>query len=238
MSYILEALKKSEQERRRGEMPEINRFETTVDEDNKKIVIWPVVAVVLVLVNIGLLFIWAPWEQEKESQASVAAAGSVTQESVGQQAEPGIKVSPIDKPLLSEPRPKTQTVSKAPQAQPKVKSQAAPQPEPVVAEKPIVITPDRNREVPASSAVPHTSYLPQIQELPASIQQRIPDMSFSSHMYSSEPRFRSIIINGRRLKEGQYLNDEIQVREITDKGVILSLGDTIFEVDVLGQWVN
>ena len=33
MSYILEALRKSEQERRRGEMPEINRFENLASEE-------------------------------------------------------------------------------------------------------------------------------------------------------------------------------------------------------------
>ncbi|MEN8671011.1 MAG: general secretion pathway protein GspB, partial [Ketobacter sp.] len=86
--------------------------------------------------------------------------------------------------------------------------------------------------------VPSVGYLPQLEELPAYERDGIPDMTFSSHMYSSIPRFRSIIINGKRLKEGQYLNQELQVREITESGVVLSRGGTLFEVDVLGRWAQ
>ncbi len=85
---------------------------------------------------------------------------------------------------------------------------------------------------------PNVAYMPQLEELPPYERQAIPDMTFSSHMYSSMPRFRSIIINGKRLKEGEYLNDTLQVREITDKGVIMSNGNTLFTVDVLGRWAQ
>lgn len=85
---------------------------------------------------------------------------------------------------------------------------------------------------------PSVAYLPQLEELPPGERAAIPDMTFSSHMYSSMPRFRSIIINGKRLKEGEYLNDTLQVREITDKGVIMSNGSTLFSVDVLGRWAQ
>ncbi len=84
--------------------------------------------------------------------------------------------------------------------------------------------------------MPQAYYIPQLQELPASIRSQIPDMAFSSHMYSSLPRFRSITINGRRVKEGNYYNDDIYVDEITESGAILRFQDTRFEVDVLGQW--
>ena len=106
---------------------------------------------------------------------------------------------------------------------------------------PVIANPEPNgsaEAIPAPARTPSTSYLPQLQELSVDLQSQIPDMSFSSHMYSSEPRFRSITINGKRLKEGHYLNDQIQVREITEKGVVLGLDNTLFEVDVLGQWVN
>ena len=52
------------------------------------------------------------------------------------------------------------------------------------------------------------------------------------------PRFRSIIINGKRLKEGEYFTEDLQVREITDKGVIMSKGSVLFAVDVLGRWAQ
>ena len=62
MSYILEALKKSEQERRRGEVPEINRFDSPAEESHTRTWFWPVVVALLVVVNVIVLIVWAPWE--------------------------------------------------------------------------------------------------------------------------------------------------------------------------------
>jgi len=94
------------------------------------------------------------------------------------------------------------------------------------------------KEVYRQKKVPSTAYLPQLSELPQSIQAQIPDLTFSSHMYSSQDRFRSITINGKRLKQGRYYNELLYVNEITEKGAILGFEGTLFEVDVLGQWGN
>lgn len=248
MSYILDALKKSEQERRRGEMPEINRFESDTPQSEVKHKWWPIVAVVLVLVNLVLLVVWAPWESQTTPVANQTVAPNQPQSTVSQSSPPspdnsgsGIKVKPAPEAPVTPRQPASipQPAKVMPARKEVAKTAAKPSPavmEPETLE-PELITPS-TQSAPSRSAPPRASYLPQLQELPANVQQRIPDLSFSSHMYSSEPRFRSIIINGRRLKEGQYLNDEIQVREITDKGVVLGMGDTLFEVDVLGQWVN
>ena len=85
---------------------------------------------------------------------------------------------------------------------------------------------------------PGVAYIPQLEELPAYARSGIPDMTFSSHMYSSMPRFRSIIINGKRLKEGEYFTENLRVREITEKGVVMSNGTVLFSVDVLGRWAQ
>jgi len=110
--------------------------------------------------------------------------------------------------------------------------------------KPIVKLPSTYRKEPPPheeyrpKTTPSTAYLPQLSELPQSIQTQIPDLTFSSHMYSSQDRFRSITINGKRLKQGRYYNEHLYVNEITEKGAILGFEGTLFEVDVLGQWGN
>lgn len=95
---------------------------------------------------------------------------------------------------------------------------------------------DETLDAAGVSANPTISYLPQLDELPAQIRQQVPDMAFSSHMFSSMAKFRSVVINGNRVKEGQMVGNNIQVREITETGVILSVGETQFQVDVLGKW--
>ncbi|MDX1692702.1 MAG: general secretion pathway protein GspB [Ketobacteraceae bacterium] len=262
MSYILEALKKSEQERRRGEVPEINRFDAQEVSDERKLGIWPIVVAALIAVNLAVLFFWAPWEQsvpadavvapgaagEQDESAVAGAAGSRPSDAsersgdvpaarpggskVSATGEDRVKVAPAKLPDVAPREPVKPAITPEPEPA------AVSQPEPEVIRPRRAAEPEPEPEIIRPRSTPSTSYLPQLQELPANLQQQVPDLSFSSHMYSSEPRFRSIIINGRRLKEGQFLDDRIQVREITDKGVVLSLDGTLFEVDVLGQWVN
>lgn len=114
---------------------------------------------------------------------------------------------------------------------------AAVQPPPPVPPPPTPVNLDQALDASgAGAATPNVSYLPQLDELPEYLRAQIPDMTFSSHMYSSMPRFRSVVINGTRVKEGQMVANNIQVNEITETGVILSVGGTVFQVDVLGKW--
>lgn len=111
-------------------------------------------------------------------------------------------------------------------------------PPPPVPPPPDPVNLDQTLDAVGVDATPAVSYLPQLDELPPQLRQQIPDMSFSSHMYSSMQRFRSVVINGNRVREGEMVGNNIQVREITETGVILSIGDTQFQVDVLGKWAQ
>ncbi|CBL47062.1 hypothetical protein HDN1F_34790 [gamma proteobacterium HdN1] len=91
-------------------------------------------------------------------------------------------------------------------------------------------------QAPTQQRLATASYMPRLEELSPSIRQRVPDLQFSSHMYSSVDRFRSIVVNGTRYREGQFISDGLQIREITETGVILSMDGTLFRVDVLGKW--
>lgn len=233
MSYILDALRKSEQERQRGKVPDIHGGVSDSAEATRKANLWPIVTVAVVVLNLGILgYFWLSMPAA-EAPALVTAPTSDTGS------------SPPPNAVVPEPAaaPKKQA-SKPQSSQPVAYSSNAETNRPV---KPA--TPKTQPQTdPAyigsdnatgsEPALPAVGYMPQLEELPAYERDGIPDMTFSSHMYSSMPRFRSIIINGKRLKEGQYLNEELQVREITESGVIMSFGNTLFEVDVLGRWAQ
>lgn len=123
-------------------------------------------------------------------------------------------------------------------AQPTWPTQAtAVQPPPPVPPPPVPVNLDQALDATGAAApTPEVGYLPTLEELPEYLRAQIPDMTFSSHMYSSMQRFRSVVINGTRVKEGQMVTNNIQVNEITETGVILSVGGTLFQVDVLGKW--
>jgi len=60
MSYILDALKKSEEERNRGDIPGIQTYTPTHHESSNKKA-WAIGVTVLTIINIVGLIIWAPW---------------------------------------------------------------------------------------------------------------------------------------------------------------------------------
>jgi len=58
--------------------------------------------------------------------------------------------------------------------------------------------------------------------LPPDTRRRIPAFSVTGHLYSdTRPQANKVIINGAALREGQYVNEDLMVSEITDAGVIL-----------------
>ena len=73
-------------------------------------------------------------------------------------------------------------------------------------------------------------------ELPADYQARVPEMDFSFHVYSREPHKRTIIINGRQVREGQMVASGLKLRMITETGVILYFEGRFFFVDVIEKW--
>lgn len=290
MSYILDALRKSEQERMRGKLPDLNHYG---DEDkrtsNSQRWLW-LMGGGLIIVNVVGVALWLTRSEPPTIDAAknVATSKEIVKPAVpdsGTPANPTVNSLPaVAQPTLQVPQTSLPvgTVLVAPPPAGVAMSTALPpgtvyyvapalpttgqpivvapgtavqggavqspppaaswgnsasnvQPPPPVPPPPL---PDRLEQAidPGVVASPSVSYLPQLDELPAQLRQQIPDMTFSSHMFSSMARFRSVVINGNRVKEGQVVANNIQVKEITETGVILSVGDTLFQVDVLGKW--
>ena len=81
-------------------------------------------------------------------------------------------------------------------------------------------------------------YIPHVSELSAEQRSSLPDMNFSSHMYSSKPYHRSVIVNGLRLKEKDYLDHVTKIMAITEDGVVLKNRGTYFKVFLLEEWAE
>lgn len=78
MSFILDALKKLEQKRKHGSVPDLMTMHTAETQIARKRHIWPYILVVGLLLNAGILTAWLrPWESEK--QALIAQGTEVQQ---------------------------------------------------------------------------------------------------------------------------------------------------------------
>jgi general secretion pathway protein B len=78
--------------------------------------------------------------------------------------------------------------------------------------------------------------LPRVDQLSVATQTQIPTMAFSAHMYSSERPERWVRVNGRRLVEGDFIAENLQLVNIEPQKVILSFKDEVFTMNALSDW--
>ena len=61
-------------------------------------------------------------------------------------------------------------------------------------------------------------------------------MTYSFHVYSDNPEDRTIIINGRRMREGGRVATGLRLEEITEQGVVLDFEGDLIYVPVVDGW--
>ncbi|WP_303289491.1 general secretion pathway protein GspB [Marinobacter sp. SS5-14b] len=228
MSYILDALRKSETERRQGKAPDLGQQVQMVYRPKKK----PVPAVVWValalLVNAGVVA-YVMWPV-RQAQAPLETRQPV--------AEPQPQQAPSEAAAVARPEPEVITPGpgvpdEAAQALPASGSE-----EPLY-EQPVVIVPSQT--APRDTAAPVQSQpqgrVPHLVELPLSFQKSVPDLTFNSHIYSSDPSASRVMINNRYLSAGQSFG-QLTVERITQDGVVLSKNGQRFRVGIVRDWVS
>jgi len=70
--------------------------------------------------------------------------------------------------------------------------------------------------------------LPEFEDLPGSLQAVIPELHCAGHTYSTEPGKRMIIINNSILREGEKIDENLRLVEITWDGLILEFNGERF----------
>ncbi len=246
MSYILEALKKSEYEREHGDVPGIqtDHHIHLVDDDQKKS--WKKYVFIFVMsINLIFVVVWFYTEQsdvalsESQPEKRKTAIPKVTGKAVEQIAIKQVARIPEpattqDKPIIAEPNipPSKQSMPEHP-----VK----------VAEKKLI---DKQVQKTASTKSPARAVkrsliagpetdsrnIVRISQLPDSVQRKLPDLKYSGHLYSSNPLRRKLIINGRGMREGEWVSDNLQLDEITMSGAIFAYKEYYYKVELLRNW--
>jgi general secretion pathway protein B len=73
-------------------------------------------------------------------------------------------------------------------------------------------------------------------QLPAALRAGVPPLNFSLHVYSTRRDQRSIIINNRMMREGEYVNPQLALSAITPDGVVMKYRNEYFRVSILDNW--
>lgn len=73
---------------------------------------------------------------------------------------------------------------------------------------------------------------PKLNELPASVRGKLPALNLDIHVHSRDADKRFIVINGRRYREGERLEEGPVLEAVTVDGAVLSQGSQRFQLPV------
>ena len=232
VSYILDALRKSDQQRRRGAPPTLPQGQVMAAAP-KRPALLSYGLLAFVLVGAGIAIGWLrPWHPDaaEPAPAATAATPSVPEKRQAQAARPE---------LVSKPEAEAHAQNQAPATQPA----AAPAPAPALAPPRAAAGARREKRsvppkapalaaekasAPAQEQLPATAAADaapaqnviSLAELPQAIQQELPSMTISVHAYSSTPAARMVGINNRMLHEGDDVVPGLKLQQITPDGMV------------------
>ncbi|GBL04815.1 general secretion pathway protein GspB [Glaciecola sp. KUL10] len=94
------------------------------------------------------------------------------------------------------------------------------------------------QQTEAQSPAQNNEYddVPRVDQLPVAVLTDLPAMTFSAHMYASLPENRWVRVNGLRMVEGDYIDDQLQIVNIEPQRVILSFRENVFSMNALTDW--
>ncbi|WP_100640535.1 general secretion pathway protein GspB [Marinobacter salexigens] len=228
MSYILDALRKSETERRQGKVPDLAQQVQLIHRPKKKRVS-PVVWVALALMVNALVLAVVFWPERTVDMLPEPDVQAPVQD-VATRPEPVQNTTPV----TASETAVTGAAAK-PDSSPASAASVAEPPR----EWPAIITPSvrQPRQPQVVSPSGPKARVPHLVELPLSFQKSIPDLMFNSHIYSTDPYASRVMINGHYLGQGDSFSG-ITVEEVTENGVVLSKQGRSFRVGIVRDWVS
>jgi general secretion pathway protein B len=215
MSFILDALKKSEIERQRQTVPGL--MDTRIARRRNRLPIWAVALGVLLGINL-LVLSFVLWRKDAPaahaSRPAAAAAAAVD-------AAPPVTehFSPLDAPVYAPEIPVSSADGAAPPHSPIAHLGSAADPGTTVGHTvhhadPLLTEPearDENQEV-----------LPSINEISLTGAQALPELHLDVHVYATKPSDRFVYINMRKYHEGARLQEGPTLERIRRDGAVLN----------------
>lgn len=245
MSLILEALKKSEAERRLGHAPGLmTPMPATRRRQRRGPMLGFAIAVAALVAAASVWWLTRVAPNDEESVATVPsipavsprptsmpAAGVVTARDGALIAAAPVAATPsLDTTRL--PRdPAFDSVERESIAvPPKTIPSPLPASDPAIP-APVAVAALASGEGPRAAAAPDAlaaEDLPRLDQLPASEREALPALKLSMHVYTDSPASRFVLIDGRRYGEGEKLAPSLQLVEIRRNGTVLDFNGRRF----------
>jgi len=230
MSYILDALKKSEQDRGHGSIPDVQTVHSSsLNYRSEKKTYWPFILIVAVLLN---LFAIIYFIVSKENPAEIETTVQKTSVTDHTNTENNVASDEAEKAVISTTEINMDNINTE-TIQTPVDEAAATATDKTIqrTEKSKTTSADTGRQ-----PISNKTNIIEFYDLPDSIKQELPSFIISAHVYSTNPAQRSIVINNNFMEEGEYILDGLILYEITPDGAIFNYQGTLFNYGVVSGW--
>jgi general secretion pathway protein B len=235
MSFILDALKKSESDRQRQNGPAL--FEVKVAPPRTRLPLWALAIGLLLLVNAGVVAWMLLRRPAHPEPASVAPAPAAAAMPAPAAALPGPPPAPpaqvASAPPVSAaapgvaPPPSTVPAGAVENSLPPAAVAAVPRNGVESAED---LAPAAEPAAPLGSRVRRGTVdgVPLYQDWATTPGTHVPQLRLDLHVYAARPEERFVMINMKKLREGDSLPEGVRVESITPEGAVLSYNGSRF----------
>jgi len=224
MSFILDALKKSESDRQRQSGPAL--FEVKVAAPRTGLPLWAIAIAALLVVNLAIVM-WMLWRHPATRTPDTSASAAALP-GVGQPQAAGATTPAPAPPSVSLPAPAAQPPAAAPSPalvpNPGATSGASDNPDDYAPAAEPEVSPLLGNRVRRGT----TDGVPLYQNAAASPGTRIPQLRLDLHVFALRPQDRFVMINMHKLREGDSLPEGVRVDRITAEGAVLSYSGSRF----------
>lgn len=253
MSFLLDALRKSEAQRRLGEVPTLSAatsYTTSQRHHSRK---WLLLVVAGLAVGLTAFMTWRELLSPPVAPEPVALVVPDDPVSETLDVEPAGVPERRDEPMVDPPVSEPAEIdmddpsARAAEAarlrrQARVEQRAA-EPQPGSDAEAVTESPTDKATATVGTSLPEPEpepaqtvksdrreYVNQW-ELPASVRSDLPELNVMAHIYSEDPESRFILMNGRRFVEGDSLADGVTLAEIRREGAVVDFREYRFLVE-------
>jgi general secretion pathway protein B len=204
MSFILDALKKSESERQRQLGPGL--VDSGIRARRRRLPAWAIIICMLLGINVVILAVMLLRQQTPAAPATAASPAPAPATVMAAPAPSPNHFSPLDT---------------APVYAPEI---PVDQPEPGASINVPGPRTARQRAEPAApdSGAQDDELLPEISQVTLAGGQSLPDLHLDVHVYATRPADRFVYINMRKYREGALLPEGLSIEHIRRDGVVLN----------------
>ena len=210
MSYILDALNKSEEEKKQHKTPGLNTIHLRSDRNStgNNRWLWPTVGILLVTINLLFVFWFTSDNTPSATSQNTPAVPS------GKGRTP---VEQSERREFTSANPNRGTgKAGSTDTTPKPQSNLALQPSPQRAK---TSRPGQPEGLLSSNI-------------------SINNIKFSSHIYADDSSLRMVVIDGKRFREGDQISKNLKLHSISQDGVIVKHRNQLIPISVLSNWAD